>query len=255
MKLAKIYFDAFKSLLNKDLEIKHDCIGFVGTNESGKSNILAAINSLGGVSNLTRLDTPKMSKNNVPKLRFQFKLNEKEAKEVFSIINNWRKKYTLYPKDIVTSSISVTYTIRFNKELDKEERFFSVGNLTIDKDALILLEGRSEDSYKLKNGATFIPLSQAIIIRDLNINETTKLKEVYIEMEYDPMIIIGATVYPFVVRDIKPIQLSSFDNTKVSNKRNEFTKEEWKSLLLRGIWIPCNSSPERRCRYTRSKKD
>jgi ATP-dependent Lon protease len=54
-----------------------------------------------------------------------------------------------------------------------------------------------------------------------------------IEMEYDPMITIGSTVYPFVVRDIKPIQLSSFDNSKVSDKRKEFTKDEWKTLLLR----------------------
>jgi len=54
-----------------------------------------------------------------------------------------------------------------------------------------------------------------------------------IEMEYDPMITIGSTVYPFVVRDIKPIQLSSFDNTKISDKRVNFTKDEWKTLLLR----------------------
>jgi ATP-dependent Lon protease len=54
-----------------------------------------------------------------------------------------------------------------------------------------------------------------------------------IEMEYDPMITIGSTVYPFVVRDIKPIQLSSFDNSKISDKRKDFTKDEWKTLLLR----------------------
>lgn len=54
-----------------------------------------------------------------------------------------------------------------------------------------------------------------------------------IEMEYDPMITIGSSVFPFVVRDIKPIQLSTFDNSKVSEKRKEFTKEEWKKLLLR----------------------
>jgi len=54
-----------------------------------------------------------------------------------------------------------------------------------------------------------------------------------IEMEYDPMITIGSTVYPFVVRDIKPIQLSSFDNSKISDKRKNFTKDEWKTLLLR----------------------
>lgn len=54
-----------------------------------------------------------------------------------------------------------------------------------------------------------------------------------IEMEYDPMIKVGNTVYPFVIKDIKPIQLSSFDNSKIINKRKEFTKEEWKKLLLR----------------------
>jgi ATP-dependent Lon protease len=54
-----------------------------------------------------------------------------------------------------------------------------------------------------------------------------------IEMEYDPMITIGSTVFPFVVRDIKPIQLSSFDNNKIIDNRKEFTKAEWKTLLLR----------------------
>jgi ATP-dependent Lon protease len=54
-----------------------------------------------------------------------------------------------------------------------------------------------------------------------------------IEMEYDPMITVGSAVYPFVVRDIKPIQLSSFDNSRVAGLRKEFTKEEWKTLLLR----------------------
>ena len=54
-----------------------------------------------------------------------------------------------------------------------------------------------------------------------------------IEMEYDPMITIGSVVFPFVVRDIKPIQLSSYDNSKISDKRKDFTKEEWKTLLLR----------------------
>lgn len=54
-----------------------------------------------------------------------------------------------------------------------------------------------------------------------------------IEMEYDPMITIGSTVYPFLVKDIKPIQLSTFDNSKISDKRKDFSKEEWKKLILR----------------------
>lgn len=54
-----------------------------------------------------------------------------------------------------------------------------------------------------------------------------------IDMEYDPLITIGNTVFPFVVKEIRPIQLSSFDNSKTEDKRKEFSKEEWKKLLLR----------------------
>ena len=54
-----------------------------------------------------------------------------------------------------------------------------------------------------------------------------------IDMEYDPMIREGNTVYPFLVRSINPIQLSRFDNSKIAEKRKEFTNKEWKKLLLR----------------------
>ncbi len=54
-----------------------------------------------------------------------------------------------------------------------------------------------------------------------------------IDMEYDPMITIGSKVYPFVVKDIKPIQLSFFDNNLIAEKRKEFSLKEWKTLILR----------------------
>ncbi|MBH0060563.1 protease Lon-related BREX system protein BrxL [Pseudoalteromonas sp. NZS71] len=54
-----------------------------------------------------------------------------------------------------------------------------------------------------------------------------------IDVEYDPDIKIGSNIYPFVITDIKPIQLSTFDNSKIVNKRSEFNKEEWLNLLLR----------------------
>ena len=54
-----------------------------------------------------------------------------------------------------------------------------------------------------------------------------------IDVEYDPDIKIGQNIFPFVITDIKPIQLSSFDNSKIINKRKEFTKSEWLSILLR----------------------
>ena len=52
-----------------------------------------------------------------------------------------------------------------------------------------------------------------------------------IDVEYDADIKIGQTIYPFVITDIKPIQLSSFDNSKIVNKRKEFTKNEWLDII------------------------
>lgn len=54
-----------------------------------------------------------------------------------------------------------------------------------------------------------------------------------IDMEYDPLITIGSKVYPFVISKITPIQLSTFDNTSIVEKRGNFTTQDWKRLLLR----------------------
>ncbi|RLA74424.1 MAG: ATP-dependent Lon protease [Epsilonproteobacteria bacterium] len=61
-----------------------------------------------------------------------------------------------------------------------------------------------------------------------------------IDVEYDPNIKIGSNIFPFVVQDIKPIQLSSFDNSKIIDKRQEFNKKEWIDVLLRS----CGYEPD-----------
>lgn len=40
-----------------------------------------------------------------------------------------------------------------------------------------------------------------------------------IDMEYDPMITVGSKVYPFLVNDIKPIQLSNFNMERIAEKK------------------------------------
>jgi len=54
-----------------------------------------------------------------------------------------------------------------------------------------------------------------------------------IDVEYDPNIVIRNIIYPFVITAIKPIQLSSFDNSKIIAKRQVFSKSEWLDILLR----------------------
>ena len=61
-----------------------------------------------------------------------------------------------------------------------------------------------------------------------------------IDIEYDAYSKDGTKGTPFVIQDIKPIQLSSFDNSKLIEKRKEFDKKEWLNLLLRS----CGYEPE-----------
>jgi len=61
-----------------------------------------------------------------------------------------------------------------------------------------------------------------------------------IDIEYDSDIKIGQNIFPFVITEIKPIQLSSFDNSKIINKRKEFSKKEWLDILLRS----CGYEPD-----------
>ncbi|MBN1546919.1 MAG: protease Lon-related BREX system protein BrxL [Syntrophaceae bacterium] len=62
-----------------------------------------------------------------------------------------------------------------------------------------------------------------------------------IDVEYDPNIKIGQNIFPFVITDIKPIQLSSFDNSKILNKRKAFTKQEWLDIVLRSCGYEPNA--------------
>ena len=62
-----------------------------------------------------------------------------------------------------------------------------------------------------------------------------------IDMEYDPEIKFGSTIYPFVVQAIKPIQLSTFDNSKFIDNRKHFSKKEWIDVLLRSCGIEPSS--------------
>ena len=54
-----------------------------------------------------------------------------------------------------------------------------------------------------------------------------------IDVDYDPSLMIGNKIYPFVVSKIRPIQLSNFDDSRVRKFRADFDNEQWLDVLLR----------------------
>ena len=62
-----------------------------------------------------------------------------------------------------------------------------------------------------------------------------------IDLEYDAEIKIGNKVYPFIVKDIKPIQLSNFDFERLKAARKKFNKREWMDAIIRSIGMEPSS--------------
>lgn len=174
MKLKKIYFDAFKSLIDKEIELEHNCVGFVGTNESGKSNVLLAINCLSGNRKLSSKDTPKMANNKQPTLRYVFQPNTSDIEDINSVVDNWCNSNTLV-KSLNIKNLDVFYKLFFNNEKETEEREILINNISGVSDKYIILKQEylnSQCKIKTKNG--FIPLNQSIVIsvNDLKEAET-----------------------------------------------------------------------------------
>jgi len=87
-------------------------------------------------------------------------------------------------------------------------------------------------------------------IKNANIDERLVVKHeklllggiwAIMDMEYDAQIKIGNKGYPFIVKDIKPIQLSNFDFNRFVNGRKKFTKDEWIDVLIRSMGMEPSS--------------
>lgn len=58
-----------------------------------------------------------------------------------------------------------------------------------------------------------------------------------VELEYYPEEQRGGVIRPFFIRELKPIQLASFDPQDYRHRRAEFTTEEWMDLLIRSVGL------------------
>ena len=74
MKLQEITIESFKSIENQKIILDYNCKGLIGLNESGKSNILSAIQCLDSDMNFTESDISKIT-NKLPKIKFHFSIS------------------------------------------------------------------------------------------------------------------------------------------------------------------------------------
>lgn len=179
MQLKKVYFDAYKSLLDTELEITDSCIGLVGINESGKSNILNAIGVLSQENALTISDTPKMARERNPALRFEFQPNDDEREAIETSLAQWFGQENV-PVEILPAGYTVVYHVSFDRKKREETRHFTIQGISLPAGTMILKADALTERCMFMRGESFIPLKNAVLIdeKELQINEKLAEKSV-----------------------------------------------------------------------------
>ncbi len=99
MKLHKIKIQNFRSILTEELNLDHKCVGLIGLNESGKSNVLSAVRLLEETYSATAKDRSKIS-GGLPGITLTFKLSPEEINEI--------KEYSLdYLNEVIAATNEV----------------------------------------------------------------------------------------------------------------------------------------------------
>ncbi|MBO6515698.1 MAG: AAA family ATPase [Bacteroidia bacterium] len=81
MKLLKIQIDSYKSIVKQTVNIEHNCIGLIGLNESGKTNVLQALSHLDSDKKFTLKDKSKITEE-LPIIHYHFEMSDPEVKRI-----------------------------------------------------------------------------------------------------------------------------------------------------------------------------
>lgn len=170
MKIQTVNFDSFRSLVNKELRFDHRCMGLVGINESGKTNVLRALAVLSDDRQLTKKDTPKLYGQNLPCVRFLLQLSRIESTQIKDEI----QKELDIEDNFWPDHLEVELCVRYDGIKENEIRTFKVLNLNIpDETRYLSSEYRSESLKVLKNGRD-IPFDRALLLNETDISENEK---------------------------------------------------------------------------------
>lgn len=161
---------------------------------------------------------------------------------------------------LIANSCSTSDEEQIAKGLENVKKILTDHYVSPDESSLIHSKIRENGTYKIidkisvtldaGNDKYWASLFNSNI-RNANINDGLVLEHekillggiwAIIDVEYDRDIIIKGKNYPFVIKGIQPIQLSSFDYEKIITNRSKFTKNEWIDLLLRSSGLEPSSN-------------
>lgn len=148
MKLREIFIDAYRSVCTQRIILDFACKGFIGLNESGKSNVLNAIRALEDDHSFTLKDRSKIN-GKLPKVIYKFSIEKGDINNLIEDMNENLK--TLPPnddnifKELNISEVEVIISIdnsgpQFKKDINYSFQF----SYELNKDYLHLINSEEE---------------------------------------------------------------------------------------------------------------
>jgi energy-coupling factor transporter ATP-binding protein EcfA2 len=181
-----------------ELNVNPNCMGFVGINESGKSNVLTAIHVLGGERKLNIADTPKMAKTD-PFITYTFKLSNDEFVFVQTKCVDLFKQYIPEFADEIIIQDTINYNVEFSRQENEEYRYFSFPEINISEKLMILRPDKIINGYQIKTKKGYKNIEDCLIISkesfelqselEQKINRLSDLNELFVQKKNELKVI------------------------------------------------------------------
>ena len=160
MKLSEIEIVSYRSIVNQKITITDRCIGLIGLNESGKSNVLNSIRSLDSTTNFTIKDQSKIN-DELPRVKFEFLFDENDNIEFTEEFKQYISGFKILPESEIVSQITITNCI-ITKYLFKEKAEYK-NNRSYNCNFTFTAKS---DFMRIKTGA-IIPDEEIITVNDV----------------------------------------------------------------------------------------
>jgi hypothetical protein len=173
MELTEVRFHAFKSLVGERLALGENCIGLVGRNESGKSNVLSALACLSPEFDLTSAASPRMRKDLGAAVSFVFSPTAAEQERLFALAGGG----TTVGKDVVARVLghaSIVYDVRLERG-GKLTRTFSVEGIDLPEGMLVRRAESGVLAFAVRVGGAVESLMDTLIVSEADVAENVRI--------------------------------------------------------------------------------
>lgn len=207
MKLLGVDISSFRSIVDQHLEFKHRCMGLVGLNESGKSNVLCALRTLNNSYSIKPTDISKI-KREYPRISFVFELTKEDCDKCLETLADWLKANTQVAIDgILQPSEQPLRRCKIIRSLGSDGKVLRTTEVELEPDIqpelMVAKDSEIKKATVVQLDETEVPLSEAIIIHSRSLKSALPT-EIFTSLTKQSFVELLNTVLQERLSDLSP---------------------------------------------------